>query len=134
MKRLLIVEDSELNRDLLTQILDETFTLLMASDGQAGLDLAERERPDLVLLDLSLPIVDGWEVARRLKANARTRGIPLIALTAHAMRDDERRAVEAGCDAYVAKPLEEDVLLATIHRLLGGREEARGPSALGDGG
>lgn len=134
MKRLLIVEDSELNRDLLTQILDETFTLLMASDGQAGLDLAERERPDLVLLDLSLPIVDGWEVARRLKANARTRGIPLIALTAHAMRDDERRAVEAGCDAYVAKPLDEDVLLATIHRLLGGREEARGPSALGDGG
>jgi len=133
-KRLLIVEDSELNRDLLTQILDETFTLLMASDGQAGLDLAERERPDLVLLDLSLPIVDGWEVARRLKANARTRGIPLIALTAHAMRDDERRAVEAGCDAYVAKPLDEDVLLATIHRLLGGREEARGPSALGDGG
>jgi CheY-like chemotaxis protein len=130
----LIVEDSELNRDLLTQILDETFTLLMASDGQAGLDLAERERPDLVLLDLSLPIVDGWEVARRLKANARTRGIPLIALTAHAMRDDERRAVEAGCDAYVAKPLDEDVLLATIHRLLGGREEARGPSALGDGG
>jgi len=133
-KRLLIVEDSELNRDLLTQILDETFTLLMAADGQAGLDLAERERPDLVLLDLSLPIVDGWEVARRLKANARTRGIPLIALTAHAMRDDERRAVEAGCDAYVAKPLDEDVLLATIHRLLGGREEARGPSALGDGG
>jgi CheY-like chemotaxis protein len=130
----LIVEDSELNRDLLTQILDETFTLLMASDGQAGLDLAERERPDLVLLDLSLPIVDGWEVARRLKANARTRGIPLIALTAHAMRDDERRAVEAGCDAYVAKPLDEDVLLETIHRLLGGREEARGPSALGDGG
>ena len=132
MKRLLIVEDSELNRDLLTQILDETFTLLMASDGQAGLDLAERERPDLVLLDLSLPIVDGWEVARRLKANARTRGIPLIALTAHAMRDDERRAVEAGCDAYVAKPLDEDVLLATIHRLLGALEEARGTSPVGD--
>jgi CheY-like chemotaxis protein len=114
----LIVEDAELNRDLLTQILEDSFSLLMATDGQAGLDLAASEQPDLVLLDMSLPVVDGWEVARRLKADARTQKIPVVALTAHAMRGDERRATEAGCDAYITKPLDEDRLLATIADLL----------------
>ena len=119
MKRILIVEDVDLNRDLLTQILEESFSLLIATDGQSGLDVAERERPDLILLDLSLPVLDGWEVARRLKASPRTRDIPVIALTAHTMRDDDLRAREAGCDGYIAKPIDEDLLMATLASLLG---------------
>jgi CheY-like chemotaxis protein len=119
MKRLLIVEDAELNRDLLTQILEGRFELIIASDGATGLQMAERERPDLVLLDLSLPVVDGWEVARRLRASPSTKGLRVIALTAHAMRGDDRRALEAGCDAYLTKPLDEDLLLATIRELIG---------------
>ena len=119
MKRILIIEDVELNRDLLIQLLEESYTLLEAADGKAGLDAAYRERPDLILLDLSLPVIDGWEVARQLKASAVTASIPVIALTAHAMSGDERRAKECGCDGYITKPIDDVVLLARIAALIG---------------
>ncbi len=119
MKRILIIEDVELNRDLLIQLLEESYVLLEAADGKVGLDTAYRERPDLILLDLSLPVIDGWEVARQLKASAVTASIPVIALTAHAMSGDERRAKECGCDGYITKPIDDVVLLARIAALIG---------------
>jgi two-component system cell cycle response regulator DivK len=118
-KRILIIEDVELNRDLLIQLLEDTYALLEATDGKAGLDTAYRERPDLILLDLSLPVIDGWEVARQLKASAVTATIPVIALTAHAMSGDERRAKECGCDGYITKPIDDVVLLERIAALIG---------------
>jgi len=119
MKKILIVEDVEFNRDLLVQLLEDDYHVLTAADGAAGLALAAHERPDLILLDLSLPIIDGWEAARRLKANETLRHIPIIALTAHAMRGDEAKAREAGCDGYLSKPIDEDLLFATLRRFLG---------------
>ena len=86
MKKILIVEDVDFNRDLLTQLLEEEFDLIVANDGQAGIAAAEQERPDLILMDLSLPVIDGWEATRRLKAHAELKSIPIIALTARAMR------------------------------------------------
>ena len=94
------------------------FVVEMAVDGQLGLDAARRELPDLVLLDMDLPVVDGWEVARRLKADERTRAVPIIALTAHAMLGDRDRAIDAGCDDYDTKPVEFTRLLGKIHTLL----------------
>ncbi len=119
MKRLLIIEDVELNTDLLVQILEEDYALLTASDGAEGLRLAGDARPDAILLDLSLPLIDGWEVARRLKSDPELRHIPVIALSAHAMQGDEDRALEAGCDVYLAKPIDEDLLLETLRHRLG---------------
>jgi CheY-like chemotaxis protein len=116
-KRILIIEDVELNRDLLIQLLEDSYALLLAVDGKDGLEVAYRERPDLILLDLSLPVIDGWEVARQLKASAVTATIPVIALTAHAMSGDERRAKECGCDGYITKPIDDAVLLARIEGL-----------------
>jgi CheY-like chemotaxis protein len=116
--RLLIVEDIELNRDLLIQLLEDDYALLVATDGAAGLALAQRELPALILLDLSLPIMDGWEVVRRLKAEDATRRIPVIALTAHAMQGDAQRAAASGCDAYVTKPIDDALLRAKIEALL----------------
>ena len=118
MKRILIVEDVELNRDLLVQLLEEEYEILTAADGAAGVELARRERPDLILMDLSLPVVDGWEATRRLKAEAATRAIPVIALTAHAMRGDEERAWACGCDDYLTKPVDEDRLFERLARHL----------------
>jgi CheY-like chemotaxis protein len=118
-KRLLIIEDVEFNTDLLVQILEDDYALLTAADGGEGLRLAGDERPDAILLDLSLPVVDGWEVARRLKADPELRDIPVIALSAHAMRGDELKALEAGCDAYLAKPIDEDRLRETLRERLG---------------
>src|SRR5215211_4949891 len=88
-KRILVVEDVELNRDLLVQLLEDEYEIVTAADGAAGVELAGRERPDLILMDLSLPVMDGWEATRRLKAEEVTRAVPIIALTAHAMRGDE---------------------------------------------
>jgi len=119
MKRILIVEDVELNRDLLVQILEEDYELLTATDGVAGVAMAERERPDLILMDLSLPGVDGWEATRRIKANTALHRIPIIALTAHAMLGDEAKAREAGCDDYLSKPIDEDLLFAKLRHFLG---------------
>ncbi len=119
MKRILVVEDQELNMDLLVQLLEDDYEVLTATDGQAGIELAERERPDLILMDLSLPVVDGWEATRRIKANQHLNQIPIIALTAHAMRSDAERARAAGCDDYLTKPLDEDILFAKLDRFLG---------------
>jgi CheY-like chemotaxis protein len=119
MKTILIVEDVEFNLDLLVQLLEDDYTILTASDGADGIELAERAGPDLILMDLSLPVIDGWEATRRLKANARLQHMPIIALTAHAMSGDEEKAKAAGCDDYLSKPIDEDLLFAKLQDFLG---------------
>jgi two-component system, cell cycle response regulator DivK len=119
MKKILIVEDVDFNRDLLTQLLEDEFEVIAATDGQAGIAAAERERPDLILMDLSLPVVDGWEATRRLKSHAELRAIPIIALTAHAMRGDEAKARASGCDDFLTKPIDEVLLFQLLNRYLG---------------
>jgi CheY-like chemotaxis protein len=119
MRRILVVEDQALNMDLLVQLLEDEYEVLTATDGEAGIELADRERPDLILMDLSLPVIDGWEAARRLKANDQLRHIPIIALTAHVMMGDEERAKACGCDDYLTKPLDEDLLFDMMDRFLG---------------
>jgi len=114
------VEDVELNRDLLVQLLEDQYEILTAADGAAGLEAAARLRPDLILMDLSLPVVDGWEASRRLKADPELRHIPVIALTAHAMQGDEAKARACGCDDYLAKPIDEALLFEKLGRLLDG--------------
>lgn len=119
MPRILLVEDNELNRDMLSRRLERRgHVVLLALDGQQALDLARAERPDIILMDLSLPVVDGWEATRRLKADAALRVIPVIALTAHAMAADEASAREAGCDDFDTKPIELPRLLAKIEALV----------------
>ena len=129
MKKILIVEDVEFNRDLIVQLLEDTYDVLTAADGAEGLQLAARERPDLILMDLSLPVIDGWEATRRLKANAALHDIPIIALSAHAMIGDREKALQSGCDEYLSKPFDEDLLLAKLARLLEqmGRHEPEEP-------
>jgi two-component system, cell cycle response regulator DivK len=118
MKKILIVEDVEFNRDLIVQLLEDTYDVLTAADGAEGLQLAAREHPDLILMDLSLPVIDGWEATRRLKANAALHDIPIIALSAHAMMGDREKSLQSGCDEYLSKPLDENLLFATLARLL----------------
>ncbi len=118
MKKILIVEDVEFNRDLVVQLLEDDYMILTAADGQAGVELAERERPDLILMDLSLPGVDGWEATRRIKANEALRNIPIIALTAHAMRGDAEKARACGCNDYLSKPIDEDLLFEKLRQFL----------------
>ena len=118
MKRILIVEDVELNVDLLVQLLEEEYEVLIARDGAAGIEMAEGEHPDLILMDLSLPVIDGWEATRSIKANEKIEHIPIIALTAHAMKGDEEKARACGCDGYLAKPLDEDLLFEMMGRFL----------------
>ena len=119
MKTVLIVEDIELNRDLLEQLLESEHRLVFAEDGLGALERAAESRPDLILMDLSLPRMDGWEATRRLKADPGLAHIPVIALSAHAMSGDEDRARASGCDDYLTKPLDETLLLAAIARHLG---------------
>jgi CheY-like chemotaxis protein len=119
MARILLVEDNEMNRDMLSRRLTRRgYEVLIAVDGQQGLDVAIAEKPELILLDMSLPILDGWEVARRLKGDEAMRPIPVIALTAHAMAGDRERAIEAGCDDYDTKPVELPRLIEKIETLL----------------
>ena len=118
MKKILIVEDVEFNRDLVVQLLEDDYMILTAADGQAGVELAERERPDLILMDLSLPGIDGWEATRRIKANEALRNIPIIALTAHAMRGDAEKARASGCNDYLSKPIDEDLLFEKLRQFL----------------
>jgi two-component system, cell cycle response regulator DivK len=125
MKKILVVEDVEFNRDLLVQLLEDEYEILTAVDGAAGIELAEREHPDVILMDLSLPVIDGWEATRRIKANQSVRDIPIIALTAHAMRGDAERALNCGCDDYLSKPLDEEVLFQKLARFLGDQAESR---------
>jgi two-component system cell cycle response regulator DivK len=118
MRKILIVEDVEYNRDLLVQLLEEEYEVVTAADGAAGIEAAARDRPDVILMDLSLPGIDGWEATRRLKARPETEAIPVIALTAHAMQGDEERARSCGCDDYLPKPIDEEQLFAKLTRLL----------------
>jgi CheY-like chemotaxis protein len=120
MKKILVVEDVEFNRDLLVQLLEDAYEILTAVDGAEGIARAERERPDLILMDLSLPVIDGWEATRRIKANPVLKHVPIIALSAHAMTGDEARARESGCDDYISKPLNEDLLFEKVTKFLGG--------------
>ena len=115
MAKILLVEDNEMNRDMLTRRLERKgFHIIAAVDGAEGIEMAQTEQPDLILLDMSLPVVDGWEAARQLKANAMTRNIPVIALTAHALSSDRDKALQAGCDEYETKPIDLSKLLAKM--------------------
>ena len=119
MTTVLIVEDNELNRDMLSRRLQKRgYDVLLAIDGEDGFDVARTHTPDLILMDMSLPTVDGWEATRRLKGDDHLRHIPVIALTAHAMANDRAKALEAGCDDYDTKPIELSRLLAKIEALL----------------
>ena len=119
MSTILIVEDNELNREMLSRRLTRRgYTVLLAIDGEEGLAVAQAQVPDLVLMDMSLPVVDGWEATRRLKKDQGLRHIPVIALTAHAMANDRDKALQAGCDDYDTKPIELPRLLAKIESLL----------------
>lgn len=119
MPKILLVEDNELNRDMLSRrLLRRGYEVVMALDGSNALSVAESAQPALILMDMSLPIMDGWEATRRLKANPDLRKIPVIALTAHAMEGDRQRALDAGCDDFDTKPIELERLLAKIEGLL----------------
>ena len=119
MAKILLIEDNEMNRDMLSRRLERKgHSVSIAIDGAEGLDKARSDTPDLILMDMSLPVIDGWEVTRRLKADEATRRIPVIALTAHAMASDEQKALEAGCDDFDTKPIELPRLLDKIHALL----------------
>jgi CheY-like chemotaxis protein len=119
MTKIRLVEDQEMNRDMLSRRLKKRgYEVAVAVDGAEGLEKAVVERPDLILMDVSLPVMDGWEATRRLKSDQGTRGIPVVALTAHAMSTDREKALEAGCDAYETKPVELPRLLETIGKLL----------------
>ncbi|MGD8895402.1 MAG: response regulator [Acidobacteriota bacterium] len=119
MSKILLVEDNDMNRDMLSRRLQRKgHEVLMAADGMQGILMAESEIPDLILLDMSLPVIDGWEAARRLKASSATSGIPIVALTAHAMAGDREKALEAGCDDYDTKPVDFAQLLVKIEALL----------------
>ena len=120
MAKVLLVEDNEMNRDMLSRrLIRRGFQVVFAMDGQQGVDLARSERPDIILMDMSLPVIDGWEATRRVKADDVTRSVPVIGLTAHAMSGDREKAIEAGCDDYDTKPVELDRLIGKIERLLG---------------
>ncbi len=119
MTKILLVEDNELNLDMLSRRLRrKKFEVLTAVDGQEGIDMAEADRPDLILMDMSLPVIDGWEATRQLKAADATKSIPIIALTAHAMAGDREKALDAGCDEYDTKPVEMPRLLEKMNSLL----------------
>ena len=116
MKKILIVEDVELNVELVTQLLEDDYELAVASDGEQGVAMATCERPDLILMDMSLPLCDGYEATRRIRAAGLA--MPIIGLSAHAMAGDAERALSAGCDDYLTKPLDDALLFATLERLL----------------
>ncbi|MCM2255567.1 MAG: response regulator [Vicinamibacteria bacterium] len=121
MPKILLVEDNEMNRDMLSRrLIRKGYEVVIAVDGGEGHEMAQTINPDLILLDMSLPVLDGWEVARRLKGNEATKKIPIIALTAHAMAGDREKALEAGCDDYDTKPIELPRLLGKMEAMLGG--------------
>ena len=119
MARILLVEDNEMNRDMLSRRLrNRGYEMLLAKDGQEGVDTAASQLPDLILMDMSLPVLTGWDATRRLKARPETARIPVVALTAHALGSDREKAMKAGCDGYETKPVEMPRLLQTITQLL----------------
>ena len=128
MTKILLVEDNETNRDMLSRrLLKRGYDVILAVDGESGLTMAESEAPDLILMDMSLPILDGWEATRRLKAASATRQIPVIALTAHAMSSDRDKAFAVGCNDYDTKPIELNRLLEKIEALLSGTGNGETP-------
>ncbi len=118
MKKILIVEDVELNLELLEQLLEDEYVLVSAGNGQAGVQLAQSEMPDLILMDMSLPVMDGWTATREIKASPDLKNIPIIGLSAHAMSGDAQKAFDAGCDEYLTKPVDEDLLFNVLERFL----------------
>ena len=129
MAKILLVEDNEMNRDMLTRRLEKRgYTVIPAVDGAAGVSLAKTATPDLILMDMSLPVIDGWEASRQIKADPAVAGIPIIALTAHAMESDRDKALKAGCNDFDTKPVELARLLSKIEALLKGPASAA-PSA-----
>ncbi|HEX9584757.1 MAG TPA: response regulator [Gammaproteobacteria bacterium] len=119
MAKILLVEDNEMNRDMLSRrLIRRGFEIVSAENGEDGVSMAASENPDLILMDMSLPIIDGWEATRRIKSFEQTKSIPIIALTAHAMASDREKALAAGCDDYDTKPIELPRLLEKIERLL----------------
>ncbi|MFQ5572167.1 MAG: response regulator [Acidiferrobacterales bacterium] len=122
MAKILLVEDNQMNRDMLSRRLTRKgYEVAIAVDGQQGIEMARSQTPDLILMDMSLPVLDGWEATRQLKSAPETQAIPIIALTAHAMAGDREKAVEAGCNDYDTKPIELPRLLEKIEALLGGK-------------
>jgi len=133
MRRILLVEDNELNSDMLRRRLSHRgYEVILAANGRQGIDMARREKPDVVLLDLNLPEIDGWQAVRILKTDAGTRGIPVVALTAHAMLGDREKALEAGCDDYATKPVDLPLLVGILERLTGGERTAGTPVPMGE--
>lgn len=125
MTRILLVEDNEMNQDMLKRRLERKgFEVLLAADGAAGVAVAQNEKPDLVLMDISLPVMDGWEATRRLKADPSTARIPVLVLTAHALTSDRTKSLEAGCDEYDTKPVDFQRLLGKMEVLLAKAAEA----------
>lgn len=124
MPKILLVEDNEMNRDMLSRrLIRRGFDVLIAVDGQQGVDMVKKNTPDLVLMDMSLPVIDGWQAVALLKADEQIRKIPVIALTAHAMTGDRERALGAGCDDYDTKPIELERLLGKIQALLAAQQK-----------
>ena len=125
MTKILVVEDNEMNRDMLSRrLVRKKYEVLVAVDGRESVEMVRSEAPDVILMDMSLPVMDGWEATRQLKASPETQAIPIIALTAHAMSGDREKAMEAGCDDYDTKPIELPRLLGKIEALLGERKAA----------
>ncbi len=123
MPKILLVEDNEMNRDMLSRrLIRNGFEVVIAVNGQEGVDMAASEHPDLILMDMSLPVLDGWDATRRLKANPATASIPVIALTAHAMPADKEKALEAGCNDFDTKPIELPRLLEKMKALIPGSQ------------
>jgi len=118
MKKILIVEDVELNTELLIQLLEDEYELLTAVDGQTSITMAAQHRPDLILMDMSLPVMDGYEATRQIKANPDLAEILIIGLSAHAMSGDRQKAIDAGCDDYLTKPLDDDLLFDMLEKYL----------------
>ena len=119
MKTVLIVDDTEFNIDLLTQLLEDDYNLIVARDGEQGVAMALEHRPDLVLMDINLPTIDGYEATRRIRANADLQSMPIIGLSAHAMTAHEEKAREAGCNDYLTKPIDEEALFSKLNQYLG---------------
>jgi CheY-like chemotaxis protein len=117
-KKILVVDDTDWNRDLLVQLLEEDYEILQAVDGAEGVKATEENKPDLILMDLGMPVMDGWEATRRIKANDALKHIPIIAVTSHAMVGDEIEARKAGCDDYLSKPIDEETLIKKIKKFL----------------
>ena len=120
MAKILVVEDNEINRDMVVRRLQRRgFTIVSAVDGQQGIDMTRSEKPDLILMDMSLPVLDGWEATRQIKSDPDIKHIPIIGLTAHAMVGDRDKAIQAGCNDYATKPVEFEKLVGLINRLIG---------------